>query len=188
MQTWKKLQVVQAALADILLEISLFWGYFESNILYFWVRMEEKGLTIEYWGLIKKIGGRRMENGGFRVQNWGWRAMDWGQAIKIWGFHHATLILILFILCRKSHYFEDIVKLKIFRLRMIYNFFQVCIADRLRQVKSGQVSYFNCRRKKCLDQKLFRPKCFGPKFYFGHHSFWSQNFFEPKFFGPKDLI
>ena len=43
-QTWKKLQAVQAALADILSEITLFWGHFESNILYFWVRMEKEEL------------------------------------------------------------------------------------------------------------------------------------------------
>ena len=34
-QTWKKLQAVQAALADILSEIMLFLGHFESNIIYF---------------------------------------------------------------------------------------------------------------------------------------------------------
>ena len=46
-QTWKKLQAVQAALADILSEITLFWGHFESNILYFWERMEKEELPIE---------------------------------------------------------------------------------------------------------------------------------------------
>ena len=30
------------------------------------------------------------------------------------------------ILCRESRYFEDISKLKIFRLRTFFNFFQVC--------------------------------------------------------------
>ena len=43
-QTWKKLQAVQVALADILSEITLFWGHFESNILYFRVRMEKEEL------------------------------------------------------------------------------------------------------------------------------------------------
>ena len=32
------------------------------------------------------------------------------------------------VLCRESRYFEDIVKFIIFRLRRIYNFFQVCLA------------------------------------------------------------
>ena len=31
--------------------------------------------------------------------------------------------MFLFILCRESHYFEDIVKFLIFRLKTIYNFF-----------------------------------------------------------------
>ena len=58
------LQAMQAALADIRSEITLFWGHFESNIVNFWVRMEEEELTIENWG--------------FRISNWGWRAMHWG--------------------------------------------------------------------------------------------------------------
>ena len=33
--------------------------------------------------------------------------------------------MFLILLCRESRYFEDIVKLWIFRLRTIYNFFQV---------------------------------------------------------------
>ena len=53
-QTWKKLQAVQAALADILSEITLFWGHFESDVLYFWMRMEEEELTMENWGLMKE--------------------------------------------------------------------------------------------------------------------------------------
>ena len=59
-QTWKKLQAVQALLEDILLEITLFLGLFEANILYFF-----------YWGWKKKIWGRRMKNRGFKIQNWG---------------------------------------------------------------------------------------------------------------------
>ena len=39
--------------------------------------------------------------------------------------HHHLIHIFLLILCRESHYFEDIFKLFIFRLRMIYNFFQV---------------------------------------------------------------
>ena len=38
----------------------------------------------------------------------------------------------LFILCRKSRYFEDIVKLCIFRLRTIHNFFQVWLTAYLK--------------------------------------------------------
>ena len=43
-QTWKKLQ---AELADIFFEITLFRGNFESNILYIWVRIEEEKVTME---------------------------------------------------------------------------------------------------------------------------------------------
>ena len=70
-QTWKKLQAVQAvqaALADILSEITLFWGHFE----------EEEELTKENWGWIKEIWGRRIENEGLRIQHWGWGAMGCG--------------------------------------------------------------------------------------------------------------
>ena len=41
MRTWKKLQEVQAGLADILSDITLFWRHFESNILYFCFSMGE---------------------------------------------------------------------------------------------------------------------------------------------------
>ena len=58
--------------------ITLFWGHFESNILYFWVRIEEEKVTMDNWGWTKEIWGRRIENGRFRIQNWGWRAMNWG--------------------------------------------------------------------------------------------------------------
>ena len=44
------------------------------------------------------------------------------------------LFIFLFILYRESHYFEDIVKLWIFCLRTIYNFFQVCLSP---QPKGG---------------------------------------------------
>ena len=39
--------------------------------------------------------------------------------------HQHLIHIFLFILCRESRYFEDILKLWIFRLRTIYNFFQV---------------------------------------------------------------
>ena len=39
-----------AALADILSEITLFWGHFESNILYFWESMEEEELAMDNGG------------------------------------------------------------------------------------------------------------------------------------------
>ena len=38
--------------------------------------------------------------------------------------HQHLINIILFVLCRESRYFEDIVKFTIFRLRTIYNFFQ----------------------------------------------------------------
>ena len=40
--------------------------------------------------------------------------------------HQHLIHMFLFVLCRESRYFEDIVKFWIFRLRTIYNFFQVC--------------------------------------------------------------
>ena len=46
-QTWKKLQVVQAVLADILSEIQQILGHFQLNIIYFWLRIEEEEVRIE---------------------------------------------------------------------------------------------------------------------------------------------
>ena len=40
--------------------------------------------------------------------------------------HQHLIHMFLFVLCRESHYFEDILKFLIFRLRTIYNFFQGC--------------------------------------------------------------
>ena len=58
--------------------------------------------------------------------------MDWGWAIKIWGFHNATPTfknMFLFVLCRESRHFEDIVKYWIFRLRtiMLHKIFRTVI-------------------------------------------------------------
>ena len=39
--------------------------------------------------------------------------------------HHHLIDMFLYVLCRESRYFEDIEKFWIFRLRTIYNFFQV---------------------------------------------------------------
>ena len=41
--------------------------------------------------------------------------------------HQHLIRIFLFVLCRKSRYFKDIVKFLIIHLRMIYNFFQVCL-------------------------------------------------------------
>ena len=41
--------------------------------------------------------------------------------------HQHLMHMFLFVLCHESRYFEDIVKFWVFRLRMIYNFFQVCV-------------------------------------------------------------
>ena len=81
---------LQTDLEDILSEITLFWWLFESNIPFFWLRMEEDELKMETFDWIKDIWGRRMENVAFIIENWGWRAVEWGDAIKIGGFHHAT--------------------------------------------------------------------------------------------------
>ena len=74
---------------DILSEVPLFWGQFESNILNFSLRIEEKELKMENSGQIRGIWGRRMENGGLKIQDWGMRDVVWGWNIKIWGFNHA---------------------------------------------------------------------------------------------------
>ena len=42
--------------------------------------------------------------------------------------HQHLILMFLFVLCHESHYFEDIVKFRIFRLRTVYNFFQVCLS------------------------------------------------------------
>ena len=86
-QIWKKLQ---AALVDILSEITLIWGLCEPNIPFFLCRMEKEDLKTKNWSWIKEILGRRIEKGGFRIKNWGWSAMDWGLVFKIWGFDNAT--------------------------------------------------------------------------------------------------
>ena len=39
--------------------------------------------------------------------------------------HQDLMHVFLFSLCRESHYFKDFVKLRIFHLRTIHNFFQV---------------------------------------------------------------
>ena len=52
--TWKKLQAV---LADIMSEITLFWGLFEQNIPFFLLRMEKEELKMENLGWIKDIWG-----------------------------------------------------------------------------------------------------------------------------------
>ena len=40
--------------------------------------------------------------------------------------HQHLIHIFLFLLCRESHYFEDIVKLRIFCLMTIHIFFRVC--------------------------------------------------------------
>ena len=128
LQTWKKLQVVQAALADILSKITLFWGHFELKIPHFWPKTEEEVLKTENWGLIK--------------ENWGlwWRIGDWefrNKGEEFWiedkqsKFEDFTMLpshliqTIFTFLCRESRYFEDVLNLWIFRLRKFYDFFQV---------------------------------------------------------------
>ena len=59
-QTFKKQQAVQAELADILSEITLFWGLFKPNFLFFLLRMDKEELKIENLGWIKEILGRKM--------------------------------------------------------------------------------------------------------------------------------
>ena len=104
-QTWKKPQAVQAAFADILSEITLFWGLFELIFLFFWLRMEEEELNIEKWGLIKEICGRRMGNEDLELEigDGGQWIEDRPSWVEDFLLQHQHLIHIhLFIHCRKS--------------------------------------------------------------------------------------
>ena len=125
-QTWKKLQ---AALADILLEIMLFWGLFESNIPSFLT--EDGARRDKDWEM--RLDQWKIEDGGLWIENRPTRFQDFIMP------HQYSIHIFLFIHCRKIRYFEDIVELWIFRLRTIYNFFQVC----LQSTFAKQVFYFN---------------------------------------------
>ena len=115
----------------ILSEILLFWGHFESNIQYFWLRMEEEEWKMENWGWLKEIWGWRMENWGLKLKNWGWRAVNWWWTIKIWGFHHSTPTFNTHIF---SHTMSQIMlfwghcKYLNYPLEDILQLFQLCIA------------------------------------------------------------
>ena len=58
----------EATLADILSEIPLFWGHFQSNIPYFCLRIDEAELRMENWGWIKEIWRKKMEISVLRIQ------------------------------------------------------------------------------------------------------------------------
>ena len=68
-----------------------------------------------------------MERLGFKIEIKGLWIEDRQSRFEDSIMPHQHLIhVFLFVLCRESHYFKDIVKFLIFRLRTIYNFFQVC--------------------------------------------------------------
>ena len=72
-----------------------------------------------------------MEHLGFKIEVEGLWIEDRQSRFEDSIMPHQHLInIILFVLCRESRYFEDIVKFTIFRLRTIYNFFQVCLVQR----------------------------------------------------------
>ena len=80
-----------------------------------------------------------MEHLGFKIEVY-WQWSEDRQSIfedSIIPPQH-LIHMFLFILCRESRYFEDIVKFLIFRLLMIYNFFQVCQEGHL-SVLQGQL-------------------------------------------------
>ena len=61
-----------------------------------------------------------MEHLGFKIEVEGLWIEDRQSRFEDSIMPHQHLIhMFLFVLCRKSHYFEDIVKLRIFRLRTI---------------------------------------------------------------------
>ena len=85
------------------------------------------------WRWRKEVGEKRFEVGGWRMEDLEFKIEDGGQWFEnrlsrfedLIVLHQHSIHTYLFILCRKSHYFEDIIKLWIFRLRTINNFFQV---------------------------------------------------------------
>ena len=86
---------LRVVLADILSKIPPFWRNFELEIPHFDLR--------------------------WRKERWRWKIEDWSRRIEVGWWRWIFLV----ILCRKSHFFEDILKLWIFRLRTFYNFFKV---------------------------------------------------------------
>ena len=67
-----------------------------------------------------------MENLGFKIEVEGLWIEDRQSRFEDFIMQHQRLIhMFLFVLCRESRYFEDIVKFLNFRLRMTDNFFQV---------------------------------------------------------------
>ena len=99
---------------------TLFWGHFESNILYCWVWREE---NIYQWR--NEVWWRRFEVEGWRIEDLGYKI----EVERLWiedrrsrfedsiMSHQHSIHMFLFVLCRESRYFEDIVKFLIFRLR-----------------------------------------------------------------------
>ena len=93
-QTWKKLQ---AAVADVLSEISLFWGHFESNIPYF-----DWGWSKKSWRWHIEVGYRRFVEGGWRVVDWEFkmeeRQSEFEDSIMLHQYlKHIFLVVILMI-------------------------------------------------------------------------------------------
>ena len=108
LQTWKKLQAVQAALADILSEITLFWGHFESKDPV--LLTEDGGKRVEYREL-------RMDRDDLRLTHGEWNTMGFGlrKGIEDSIMPHQDLMNIFqFILFHDSGYFKAIVQLWIF--------------------------------------------------------------------------
>ena len=99
-------------LLDLLLQEGLLWCH-ASCILHLSWHMTSFNMTLWKEKLEWKIegGGLWIEAGQSRFED------------SIMPHQHSTHILII---CRESCYFEDIIKLWIFCLRTIQNFFQVC--------------------------------------------------------------
>ena len=86
------------------------------------------------WRWIIEDGSRRMDVGWWRMEGLEFRNEVPGLWIEdkqsrfedLTKLHPHLTKIFLVILSRESRYFEDILKLWIFRLRTFYNFFQVC--------------------------------------------------------------
>ena len=93
-----------------------------------------------------------IEKGGFRIQNLGgglWTKDGQSRFEDTIMPHQHLIYKFIFILSRESRYFKDIVKLLIFRLRMICNFFQVCT---IVTTKSTNIPANRLSNKDCIPQ------------------------------------
>ena len=103
---------------DILSQISSTFGWGWRKKSWKW-RIEVGQRRFEVGECGNKDLKLKMEGGGLLIEDW---QSGFEDSIVP---HQYLKHIFLFILCRESRYFEDNVNMWIFRLRMIYDFFQV---------------------------------------------------------------